>query len=68
MLLSSMASQLRALQLALQQCNNYTLMGNPDSVVELIPQLVWAIIKATRYYYSMVCTKEDLDQEEGQPL
>ena len=37
--LSSMTTQLRALQLALQKCNQ-TLMGNPDSVAELIPQLV----------------------------
>ena len=43
-------------------------MDDPNSIVELIPQLVWAIIKATRHYYSMVCIKEDLNPKEGQPL
>ena len=64
---SSMATQLLTLQLALCKCN-HTLMGNPDSSAELILQLVWAIIQAMRHYYSMVCTKEDFDPEEGQPL
>ena len=43
-------------------------MGNPVSAVELIPQLMWAIIKATRCYYSTFCTKDDLNPEEGQLL
>ena len=43
-------------------------MGNPNSATELIPQLMWAIIKATWHYYSTICTKADLDLEEGQLL
>ena len=43
-------------------------MGNPNGIAELIPWLIWAIIKASHHYYSTVCTKEDLDPKEGQPL
>ena len=43
-------------------------MGDPKRIAERIPQLVWAIIKSTRHYYSMVCFKEDLDPEPGDPL
>ena len=64
---SSMATQLCTMQLALCK-HNPTLIGDPDRAVELIPQLVWAIIQATWHYYSTVCTKEDLNPEEGQPL
>ena len=34
-------------------------------MAECIPQLIWALIKATRHYYGTVCTKEDLDPADG---
>jgi hypothetical protein len=64
---SPMATQLDDLRLTLRK-RHHTLMSDPRRTTERIPQLVWAIIKASRYFYSTVCTKEDLDPEAGDLL
>ena len=43
-------------------------MSDPKRTAERIPQLIWAIIKATRQFYSTVCTKEDVEPLEGDLL
>ena len=40
-------------------------MGDPKQTTEHIPQLIWAIIKSLRYFYNTVCTKDDLNPEDG---
>jgi hypothetical protein len=40
-------------------------MGDPKRTAERIPQLIWAIIKSSRYFYSTVCTRDDLNPEDG---
>ena len=40
-------------------------MSNSKRTAERIPQLIWALIKSMRHFYSTICTKEDLDPAEG---
>ena len=40
-------------------------MSDPRRTAECIPQLIWALIKATRHFYGTVCTKADLDLMDG---
>ena len=61
---SPMLIQLTDLRLVLRR-RHHTLMSDPRRTAERIPQLVWALIKATQQFYGTVCTKDDLDPMDG---
>jgi hypothetical protein len=42
------------------------LFSNPESTREMIPQLIWAKIKARRQFFLTTCTKEMLDCPPGE--
>jgi hypothetical protein len=48
---------------ALQE-REHILMGDPDAIRELIPQVVWAITAASRDFYGTIMTREDIDPTE----
>jgi hypothetical protein len=45
---------------ALQE-REHILMGDPEAIRELIPQLVWAITAASRDFYGTITTRDDID-------
>jgi hypothetical protein len=42
-------------------------MGNAEEAEEIIPQLVWAVISASRDFFSIIRTRDDVDPPEGEP-
>jgi hypothetical protein len=42
------------------------LFSNLESTREMIPQLIWAKIKARRQFFLTTCTKEMLDRPPGE--
>jgi hypothetical protein len=42
-------------------------MGNAEEAEEIIPQLVWAVISASRDFFSVIRTRDDVDTPEGEP-
>ena len=40
-------------------------MGDPKQTAKCIPQLIWVIIKSLRFFYSTVCTRDDLTPEDS---
>jgi hypothetical protein len=56
----SLAIQLKDLHRAIQQ-REQMLMGEPNIVATLIPQLVWAVTTAAREFYGSISTRSDVD-------
>jgi hypothetical protein len=56
----SLAIQLKDLHMAIQE-REQTIMGDPTSMAELIPQLAWIITSTAREFYGTICTKDDID-------
>jgi hypothetical protein len=63
---SSLVQQETALHDGLQE-QQMDLFSRPDSTQEMIPQLLWAKIKARRTFFLTTCTKEMLDVPPGSP-
>jgi hypothetical protein len=49
------------------QAKEHRLMGTPEATGDLIPQLVWAIISATRDFYGHISTRADVDPNHDSP-
>jgi hypothetical protein len=63
----SLAVQLRDLHTAIQE-REQTIMGDPDAVADLIPQLAWAATTAAREFYGTISTRTDVKPpNEGAP-
>lgn len=56
----SLAIQLRDLHSALQE-REHILMGDPDAIRELIPQLVWVVTAASREFYGTITMRDDIN-------
>ena len=56
----SLAIQLKDLHTAIQ-VREQTIMSDPTSMADLIPQLTWIITSTARDFYGTICTKDDID-------
>jgi hypothetical protein len=61
---SALVRQEKELHAGLQD-QQMELFSNPESTKEMIPNLMWAKIKARRQFFLTTCTREMLDRPEG---